>query len=122
MYWGNDELGECESCQIPCYECSGGSNICTSCFPLFFLSEDVCLMTYPFPFLITSVIITMVVLVIRIRRKETRFRETVIALIAWPELGCWLTALVFFASSTPSLLLALIALAVHAALNVFHKR
>jgi hypothetical protein len=45
---------------------------------------------YPWPFVACSFILTILVLICILCKKETKFRESIIALVAWPEFLSWI--------------------------------
>jgi hypothetical protein len=90
----------CRKCTGNCKECEGVSTYCTECEIFYELTgENTCegASFYPFPFLIASFLFTVAISVTIIFKRETRFRESSVALVAWAELGAWVAACAFFA-------------------------
>mmetsp|Transcript_43249 Transcript_43249/g.41611 ORF Transcript_43249/g.41611 Transcript_43249/m.41611 type:complete len:275 (+) Transcript_43249:405-1229(+) len=113
-YYADSKNISCENCTSPCLWCQNGTDICTLCITGYILNGTTCIQLiddpddptvteddyfslsfiYPWPFLVATVVLTIIVLVSIIIRKETRFRESALAMVAWPEYFSWVALIV----------------------------
>jgi len=94
----NTTTNNCTQCVSPCATCSGGPESCLSCIDGYNLSGNKCVekIYWPFPFVFIGICDFIVILISEIcTKKESRFKEALIALVSVPELGSWITFLIF---------------------------
>lgn len=82
----------CATCNYPCAECATNATTCTKCVSGFTLVGNMCfeINFYPWPFAALGFLLIIFTLLCILCKKETKFRESTIALVAWPELCSWL--------------------------------
>lgn len=89
------ELNTCAKCSSNCKTCEGTADYCTSCEAFFYLNkeENKCETAsfYPFPFIIGAFLMTIATSLTILVKRETKFRESVVALLSWVEIALWLT-------------------------------
>lgn len=89
----------CRECSNNCAECETTSTYCTECELFYKLTDSNTCVTnssYPWPFLCCTFLFTVAVCVCIILRRDTKFRESAIALVAWAEIGAWIAACALF--------------------------
>eukprot|EP00347_Sterkiella_histriomuscorum_P004371 403360712 len=94
-----DSSNNCTQCESPCKECSQDNGLCLSCIDKYDLYDDgkcyqkvIIAQLYPFPFSVAAIALTVSVLVSLCFAKNTKFLQSVIAMLAIPEIGAWGTA------------------------------
>lgn len=78
---------------------------------------------YPWPFLACGFLLTIIVLIIVLCSKETKFRESDLALVAWPEYLSWIALAglqIYYNGYTLYFLLVLIAISTQSTLNIIY--
>lgn len=78
---------------------------------------------YPWPFLICGGFLVLFTVFCIICRKETKFRETAVALVAWPELISWVAFVVlqdYYYGITTAFAVALLAIITHVVINIIY--
>jgi len=69
---------------------------------------------------VSGTILTLIVISFIFCAKETLFRESALALVAWPEIASWITALFLYTDEIVPFLLVLAALLFHIILNIYY--
>jgi len=104
-FYENDVNYTCDKCESPCLNCDKRANNCTSCIEGFSLKGFSCVpvvtseMVYLWPFLISGFVMILVTFIFICVKKDTKFRESTIALVSWPEIGSWVAFIILLSSS-----------------------
>ena len=106
--FANSTNNSCDACTSPCLQCENDTNTCLSCVNGYTLNGTSCIIPvitslrsnpvnlfYPWPFVACTFLLTIIVLLCILCKKETKFRESAIALVSWPEFLSWLTLAVY---------------------------
>jgi hypothetical protein len=96
----NTTTYNCTACIEPCATCIIDQNTCTSCIEGYWKRETgtTCYLKvfYPFPWLCMGFIMFICIAISEcVTKAESRFKEAFIALVCLPELGAWVTYIVF---------------------------
>ena len=94
----NTTTNNCTACDSPCATCVDAPDRCLTCIEGYRLNGNECveIVNWIFPFLIIGGVQFMLAAVSEICTKtKSKFKETWIAFLAFPELFSWITFLVF---------------------------
>jgi len=122
------ERNNCTSCEWPCSTCDKSPDSCTACVPGYnlFKNKPACyeVVYWPFPFVFTGIIFFILVCCSEcFTKRQSRFKEAIVALVSLPEAAAWGTLFGFYyykIGPALSTLLAAGAIALYILLNFIH--
>lgn len=90
----------CTACVEPCATCINNQDTCTTCIEGYWklADQNTCYLKvfYPFPWFCLALFFFILIVISEIVTKtESRFKESFIALVSLPEMGAWITYIVF---------------------------
>ena len=118
----------CTDCVSPCVTCDGSPNFCLTCIDGYYVvdggkcREEV---TWYFPFVIAAVVLFILIIISEIiHKKDSNFKESLIALWSIPEVLAWVCLNWFMwhrvASESYATSLAVIAAILYVCINTVH--
>lgn len=125
----SDSNNNCTKCVSPCKDCDANNGLCTSCIDQYELESDgkcykkvYIAYLYPFPFSVACIAMTIAVLITLCFARNTKFLQSVIAMIAVPEIGAWGTVvyMLYEYSSFMIFILAAAGLVLHIIVNIIY--